>query len=158
MFFFLMIRRPPRSTLFPYTTLFRARARAQPRRGRGLLADRVLRARSHVQARAGVGAALSVGEPGHAGVLPLARAPRPSRLRGGDRLRHPPRHDPRAPGTVRGGADPQDRDPLAPPRLYLRGVRGSRLGPGRRAGGLMISATTRPRLASKARLRFDRKS
>src|SRR5256886_9586059 len=26
-FFFLMIRRPPRSTLFPYTTLFRARAR-----------------------------------------------------------------------------------------------------------------------------------
>src|SRR3712207_8966764 len=26
--FFLMIRRPPRSTLFPYTTLFRSRARA----------------------------------------------------------------------------------------------------------------------------------
>src|SRR6266436_9341109 len=30
-FFFLMIRRPPRSTLFPYTTLFRSRAcRRQP--------------------------------------------------------------------------------------------------------------------------------
>src|SRR5947208_12558225 len=28
-FFFLMIRRPPRSTLFPYTTLFRSRARAR---------------------------------------------------------------------------------------------------------------------------------
>src|SRR5439155_22152912 len=28
-FFFLMIRRPPRSTLFPYTTLFRSR-RHQP--------------------------------------------------------------------------------------------------------------------------------
>src|SRR3712207_8349477 len=27
-FFFLMIRRPPRSTLFPYTTLFRSWARA----------------------------------------------------------------------------------------------------------------------------------
>src|SRR5256886_17548358 len=27
-FFFLMIRRPPRSTLFPYTTLFRSRGRA----------------------------------------------------------------------------------------------------------------------------------
>src|SRR6266496_5185813 len=27
-FFFLMIRRPPRSTLFPYTTLFRSRPRA----------------------------------------------------------------------------------------------------------------------------------
>src|SRR5271165_7537348 len=36
-FFFLMIRRPPRSTLFPYTTLFRSRAfcaaRCFPRRG-----------------------------------------------------------------------------------------------------------------------------
>src|SRR6266496_6120968 len=26
-FFFLMLRRPPRSTLFPYTTLFRSRTR-----------------------------------------------------------------------------------------------------------------------------------
>src|SRR5258705_3089501 len=39
LFFFLMIRRPPRSTLFPYTTLFRSpccrppcRAHASPRR------------------------------------------------------------------------------------------------------------------------------
>src|SRR5258708_32806401 len=32
-FFFLMIRRPPRSTLFPYTTLFRSRR--NPRAGRG---------------------------------------------------------------------------------------------------------------------------
>src|SRR5437764_3523957 len=31
LFFFLMIRRPPRSTLFPYTTLFRSR-RARRRR------------------------------------------------------------------------------------------------------------------------------
>src|SRR2546425_1526306 len=31
-FFFLMIRRPPRSTLFPYTTLFRSR---RPRRRGG---------------------------------------------------------------------------------------------------------------------------
>src|SRR3989442_14582389 len=28
-FFFLMIRRPPRSTLFPYTTLFRSATEAQ---------------------------------------------------------------------------------------------------------------------------------
>src|SRR3712207_7634779 len=39
LFFFLMIRRPPRSTLFPYTTLFRspgsaAAARRRPRRSR----------------------------------------------------------------------------------------------------------------------------
>src|SRR6266487_6038374 len=33
LFFFLMIRRPPRSTLFPYTTLFRS-ARCGPRRCR----------------------------------------------------------------------------------------------------------------------------
>src|SRR6266852_6832150 len=32
--FFLMIRRPPRSTLFPYTTLFRPRPRPRPRAGR----------------------------------------------------------------------------------------------------------------------------
>src|SRR2546425_4482880 len=31
MFFFLMIRRPPRSTLFPYTTLFRSDADAHGR-------------------------------------------------------------------------------------------------------------------------------
>src|SRR6266567_7071493 len=30
-FFFLMIRRPPRSTLFPYTTLFRSRRSDRPR-------------------------------------------------------------------------------------------------------------------------------
>src|SRR2546430_8574779 len=29
-FFFLMIRRPPRSTLFPYTTLFRSRRGRRP--------------------------------------------------------------------------------------------------------------------------------
>src|SRR6267142_5716163 len=29
-FFFLMIRRPPRSTLFPYTTLFRSAAGLRP--------------------------------------------------------------------------------------------------------------------------------
>src|SRR2546427_6630999 len=31
-FFFLMIRRPPRSTLFPYTTLFRSPFRREPQR------------------------------------------------------------------------------------------------------------------------------
>src|SRR6266568_7070603 len=34
-FFFLMIRRPPRSTLFPYTTLFRSG------RGQGVVLQRV---------------------------------------------------------------------------------------------------------------------
>src|SRR2546426_8319464 len=33
-FFFLMIRRPPRSTLFPYTTLFRSHSRSSEQRVR----------------------------------------------------------------------------------------------------------------------------
>src|SRR5439155_23675322 len=41
LFFFLMIRRHPRSTLFPYTTLFRSR-REPPRSGRGVHAQRDL--------------------------------------------------------------------------------------------------------------------
>src|SRR2546430_15282387 len=41
MFFFLMIRPPPRSTLFPYTTLFRSR--------------RINRHESHVAGRRGFG-------------------------------------------------------------------------------------------------------
>src|SRR2546422_10221312 len=32
LFFFLMIRRPPRSTLFPYTTLFRSQHRPERQR------------------------------------------------------------------------------------------------------------------------------
>src|SRR2546425_1310360 len=35
-----MIRRPPRSTLFPYTTLFRSRCAAHPRHGRGAVGHR----------------------------------------------------------------------------------------------------------------------
>src|SRR6266581_6484900 len=38
-FFFLMIRRPPRSTLFPYTTLFRSDS-TRTRRAPGTPADR----------------------------------------------------------------------------------------------------------------------
>src|SRR5207237_9023793 len=34
-FFFLIIRPPPRSTLFPYTTLFRSEGDLSPSRGRG---------------------------------------------------------------------------------------------------------------------------
>src|SRR3712207_6996350 len=38
--FFLMIRRPPRSTLFPYTTLFRSDRQGQPELGgRGQLRE-----------------------------------------------------------------------------------------------------------------------
>src|SRR5258705_10841917 len=50
-FFFLMIRRPPRSTLFPYTTLFRSRSVG--RRQLGLLAPARPAAHEHVR-RSGV--------------------------------------------------------------------------------------------------------
>src|SRR3712207_7519472 len=43
LFFFLMIRRPPRSTLFPYTTLFRSELdRVAERADDVLLADHLL--------------------------------------------------------------------------------------------------------------------
>src|SRR2546430_13199820 len=42
LFFFLMIRRPPRSTLFPYTTLFRSRPLVK-RGGVISIPDRLLR-------------------------------------------------------------------------------------------------------------------
>src|SRR2546422_4223824 len=57
-FFFLMIRRPPRSTLFPYTTLFRSRRRpgvaapAPRRRARHSRADRARRAAPDLPAAA----------------------------------------------------------------------------------------------------------
>src|SRR5215813_14587444 len=53
-FFFLMIRRPPRSTLFPYTTLFRSRRRRRRHPDRDLpgpVADQGCRQRR--QARPG---------------------------------------------------------------------------------------------------------
>src|SRR5437870_10782473 len=51
LFFFLMIRRPPRSTLFPYTTLFRSPL-GGPRPVGGGPPDRRARARDQgVQAR-----------------------------------------------------------------------------------------------------------
>src|SRR5258707_11992594 len=39
-FFFLMIRRPPRSTLFPYTTLFRSQGPLELGLRRGVLRER----------------------------------------------------------------------------------------------------------------------
>src|SRR5215216_6855963 len=52
-FFFLMIRRPPRSTLFPYTTLFRSRlgGRRTSRARRGRAADGRWGARARTRRR-----------------------------------------------------------------------------------------------------------
>src|SRR6266702_6565133 len=50
LFFFLMIRRPPRSTLFPYTTLFRSAPRSRCSRapaGPPRIADTAARSEEH---------------------------------------------------------------------------------------------------------------
>src|SRR3712207_8666151 len=47
MFFFLMIRRPPRSTLFPYTTLFRSLAGRLGRQGLTPGADIIVNERTY---------------------------------------------------------------------------------------------------------------
>src|SRR3712207_8348776 len=64
LFFFLMIRRPPRSTLFPYTTLFRS--------GGVLVAtENVLKALHPLRLGS---------EPGEAGTADLHRVPQPLRI------------------------------------------------------------------------------
>src|SRR6266542_1234432 len=71
-FFFLMIRRPPRSTLFPYTTLFRSRPQ-----------------HLHLRDRRRVGAPDGLGPPGGGARLgqPDVPGPGPGRARG--RLQDP---------------------------------------------------------------------
>src|SRR3712207_7946619 len=68
-----MIRRPPRSTLFPYTTLFRSRRSAQPKDASSPLAARAFRA--SCSASLGAGPASSY------------RAPRAWATQGEDRTR-----------------------------------------------------------------------
>src|SRR5260221_6577620 len=52
LFFFLMIRRPPRSTLFPYTTLFRSPGRGRGEAARGNRMESAPLARRHFARRA----------------------------------------------------------------------------------------------------------
>src|SRR2546422_11562863 len=84
-----MIRRPPRSTLFPYTTLFRSRNRgataadgADPRRGPDLLDARRILPRSSRAVRNPWEGAAREGRGGERRV-----APRDAGARGGGRAR-----------------------------------------------------------------------
>src|SRR5260221_11168020 len=66
LFFFLMIRRPPRSTLFPYTTLFRSlrhRHRTRQRQCAAVLRSRHRRGDGQVRPLDGVTAAAVAGTP-----------------------------------------------------------------------------------------------
>src|SRR2546430_8839853 len=62
MLFFLMIRRPPRSTLFPYTTLFRSADLGDDWRGSGQDEHRGRPARGH--RTGGKTAGIQSGDPG----------------------------------------------------------------------------------------------
>src|SRR6266850_5063228 len=73
-FFFLMIRRPPRSTLFPYTTLFRSLAADEQREDVRARLERLVAAEA---------ALVLAGEReiGRAGALVAAALPRRARAR-----------------------------------------------------------------------------
>ena len=102
--------------------LRRAGARAEPARGGGVVAHRVLRARHHVAPHRRLGAALSLDRRRHARLLPQPRHARPRRLARGHRLRDRPRDHPRGAGGVRRRADPQVRDPLGDARRDRGGL------------------------------------
>src|SRR3712207_9458470 len=105
-----MIRRPPRSTLFPYTTLFRSALGAAPR---------LTRPRPDPRDRAGVRAARgALLAPAHA----LRRGRRAGELRA---LPVPHRAELPLRGRERGGHDPGHR-PARPPRPRLDVAGGSR--------------------------------
>src|SRR6266542_1267383 len=89
-FFFLMIRRPPRSTLFPYTTLFRSLARGA--------ACRAARPPAGGCARGRPGRSARSGRRGWAGDASLRRPPRQG-----------PRRAPPPPARARPAALPDRR-------------------------------------------------
>src|SRR3712207_8155570 len=88
-----MIRRPPRSTLFPYTTLFRSAARVglgldrgdferrTPQRGREVLGLRLIQRQRHVRAAAEQGArAVEVPTLGHSALTDPGQDRKSTRL------------------------------------------------------------------------------
>src|SRR3989475_5728559 len=135
-FFFLMIRRPPRSTLFPYTTLFRSLPAAGAEGGEGRAAVERGRSRSGAQA---LGLRRRSRD---RGLLPVAlHGPIGTRAAGppGDGRRAVRRrrfatghHRGDAPRVPRaGGRHPADGEPPPPDR----GRRDRRVGPDRRGAG-----------------------
>src|SRR2546426_8914871 len=73
LFFFLMIRRPPRSTLFPYTTLFRSRGLvAGERRGEVLRRDRLEHELTSGEIERGEPGGATAWIDGHEEVVPFA--------------------------------------------------------------------------------------
>src|SRR5690606_29804260 len=101
---FLLLRRPPRSTLFPYTTLFRSGRPGAHRRGRSRVRHRPRRAGRPVAGQPGVGGRVAEGHRRVGG----------GRARGRRRRTHP--------GRPRQGAGGRGRS-RRPPALTLPWVR-----------------------------------
>src|SRR3712207_1300355 len=113
-----MIRRPPRSTLFPYTTLFRSRARRRPRGG----------VRRRRDARADRGRQGARGGGGRAAARRAAAAVRAGREPDRERARH--RH-----GPVRHERGRRGDQGEVVPALRIRRGTAERAGRGGRARG-----------------------
>src|SRR2546428_12516502 len=105
-FFFLMIRRPPRSTLFPYTTLFRSKPLGKQvsgaEIGNGVLEGRHLVCQGEIDPRR-VGATEQLAAADDGQLVPSRR----SEMR--VRQEAVPRH------LARAGVDPFEQHPPGPP-------------------------------------------
>src|SRR3989454_4219969 len=128
-FFFLMIRRPPRSTLFPYTTLFRSRdpCRRVPRRSPGDLGPAAAGCVPHRVLHIAPALPRVLQRPAH---VQGGRAPRPRVAVGNDAPAlgaRDPHRDRGAPGRNPVGAGhalrPVPRARVPPPRGAVRRLR-----------------------------------
>src|SRR3989440_10483452 len=136
-FFFLMIRRPPRSTLFPYTTLFRSWRGPRSRTPGHLGLRRRLQRRARGAARVGPARRLDLWSAGGAGAARAPAAACHGLVRAGDGARH-------WGGPAAGGAVPERR-------VFRLGARG----PGGRGRGrvcaVVVAAGAPHRAAARPR-------
>src|SRR2546426_5013380 len=123
-----MIRRPPRSTLFPYTTLFRSQARSEPHLRRAARGPLLLETRLFPDRPTGHPALAPhrSGARGPAGRRRAASADRGALSGGPLETGNADRRGGCGGGRVDGG-----RPPAPPPPARLRGGGGGRAAPGR---------------------------
>src|SRR5215510_16385131 len=136
-FFFLMIRRPPRSTLFPYTTLFRSHPdQCRVGFGGGDLRDAL---DGTARRRAGGGRPRRVRWPTHHQARALAQRPAPrlrQRLRGYRGTARAPGRSPRGDPRPTRTPAPHGARASAGGARSLRRIRGGARDPGHAVGAV----------------------